>query len=164
MGRVLAPYGVHGWVKARAFTTSPAGLLVYRVWWLAKDESAWREFAVLETRQHADTVVAQLDGLTQREEVLPWRGAMIAVPRAALPAPSTGEVYLADLVGLAVVNRAGANLGRVKGLLETGAHPVLRVARVGEGSGERLIPLTPAHVDAIDLQLGRIVVDWQLDY
>jgi 16S rRNA processing protein RimM len=102
--------------------------------------------------------------LTQREEVLPWRGAMVAVPRAALPAPGAGEVYLADLVGLAVVNRAGADLGCVVGLLETGAHPVLRVAHEGVGASERLIPLTVAHVDAIDLDLGRIVVDWQLDY
>jgi ribosomal 30S subunit maturation factor RimM len=41
---------------------------------------------------------------------------------------------------------------------------VLRVAREGVGGGERLIPLTAAHVDAIDLAAGRIVVDWQLDY
>jgi 16S rRNA processing protein RimM len=166
MGRLLAPYGVHGWVKARTFTGAPAGLLAYRAWWLAKDESAWREFAVLEARQHSDTVVARLDGLTRREEVMPWRGAMVAVPRAALPAPGAGEVYLADLVGLAVVNRAGASLGCVTGLLETGAHPVLRVTReaVGVGAGERLIPLTPVHVDAIDFELRRIVVDWQLDY
>jgi 16S rRNA processing protein RimM len=163
MGRVLAPYGVHGWVKARTFTTSPAALVAYRAWWLAKDES-WREFAVLEARQHANTVVARLDGLTRREEVMEWRGAMIAVPRAALPELVAGEVYLADLVGLAVVNRAGADLGCVTGLLETGAHPVLRVARQGVGAAERLIPLTAAHVDAIDLGLRRIVVDWQLDY
>jgi 16S rRNA processing protein RimM len=164
MGRVLAAYGVHGWVKARTFTTSPAGLLAYRAWWLAKDDGVWHEFAVLEAREHADTVVARLEGLTRREEVMPWRGAMVAVPRAALPAPGAGEVYLADLVGLAVVNRADVDLGCVIGLLETGAHPVLRVAREGVGGGERLIPLTAAHVDAIDLAAGRIVVDWQLDY
>jgi len=164
MGRVLGPYGVHGWVKARTFTASPAGLIGYRSWWLAKDTGAWREFAVVEARRHADTVVASLEGLTRREEAMPWRGAMVAVPRTALPAPGAGEVYLADVVGLAVVNRAGAILGRVTGLLETGAHPVLRVAAEGAGADERLIPLTPAHVDAIDLELGRIVVDWQLDY
>jgi 16S rRNA processing protein RimM len=164
MGKVLAAYGVQGWLKARTFTASPAGLLAYRAWWLAKDDAAWREFAVLEARQHSGTVVARLEGLNGREEVAPWRGAAIAVPRAALPATGAGEVYLADVVGLMVVNRAGATLGHVTGLLETGAHPVLRVAREGGEGGERLIPLTPAHVDAIDLALARIVVDWQLDY
>jgi len=164
MGRVLAPYGVRGWLKVRTFTASPTGLLAYGAWWLAKDDRPAREFRVLEARQHSDTVVAQLEGLSGREEVMPWRGATIAVPRAALPPPGTGEVYLSELVGLTVINRAGAALGTVTGLLETGAHPVLRVAGEGTEGRERLIPLTPVHVDAIDLTLGRVVVDWQLDY
>ena len=164
MGRVLAPYGVRGWLKARAFTASPAGLLAYRAWWLTKGDGACREFKVLEARQHSDTVVAQLEGLSEREEVMPWRGSTIAVPRAALPPLGAGEVYLGELVGLTVVNRSGATLGRVTGLVETGAHPVLRVAGDGEGPGERLIPLVPAYVDAIDPGEARIVVDWPLDY
>jgi 16S rRNA processing protein RimM len=164
MARVLGAYGLRGWLKARPFSASPAGLLEYPAWWLGKDDGAWREFAVLEARQHADTLVAHLDGLNVREQVGPWRGASIAVPRAALPALGAGEVYLAELVGLTVVNRSGATLGRTTGVLETGAHPVLRVARDGSESGERLIPLVPAYVDAIDLGLARIVVDWPLDY
>ncbi|HEX8010316.1 MAG TPA: ribosome maturation factor RimM [Casimicrobiaceae bacterium] len=164
MGRVLAPYGLRGWLKARAFTASPAGLLAYRVWWLAKEEGAWREFAVREARAHADALVAELEGLGTREQAARWRGATIAVPRAALPPLGRGEVYLADLVGLAVVNRAGVTLGRVTGVLETAAHPVLRIAREGNNPGERLIPLVPAHVDAIELDRARILVDWALDY
>jgi len=164
MGRVLAPYGLRGWLKARTFTASPAGLLAYPAWWLGKDGVAWREFTVLEAREHSDTVVAHLDGLSVREQVVPWRGASIAVPRAALPALGAGEVYLAELVGLTVVNRMGATLGRATGVLDTGAHPVLRVAREAGEAGERLIPLVPAYVDAIDLAHARIVVDWPLDY
>jgi 16S rRNA processing protein RimM len=49
----------------------------------------------------------------------------------------------------------------VAGLRDTGAHPVLR----GESDGgERLIPMVPAYVDAIEPAAGRIVVDWQEDY
>ena len=164
MARVLGPYGIRGWLKARTFTASPAGLLAYPTWWLGNDDGPWREFTVLEAREHSDTVVAHLDGLSVREQVGPWRGANIAVPRAALPRLSEGEVYLAELVGLTVVNRTGATLGRATGVLDTGAHPVLRVARDGGESGERLIPLVPAYVDAIDLGHARIVVDWPLDY
>jgi 16S rRNA processing protein RimM len=164
MGRVLGPYGIRGWLKARTFTASPAGLLTYQTWWLGKDEGVWREFTVLEARPHADTVVAHLDGLSVPEQVGPWRGASIAVPRAALAALGAGEVYFAELVGLTVVNRTGATLGRATGVLDTGAHPVLRVARDGGESSERLIPLVPAYLDSIDLGLGRIVVDWPLDY
>jgi hypothetical protein len=60
------------------------------------------------------------------------------------------------LLGLTVMNRSAQVLGRVEGLLESGAHPVLRVA--GNDGRERLIPLVPAFLDAIDADNGRIVV------
>ena len=165
MGRVLGPYGVQGWIKARTFTASPDGLLAYRTWWLATGDDRWCEFAVIEARVHADALVARLEGVNRREEVAPWRGAAIGVPRGSLPTLAAGEVYLDDLVGLAVINRSGVKLGRVGSVLETGAHPVLRVAAEECGSGvERLIPLVPVYVDAIDVTGGRIVVDWQPDY
>ena len=103
MGRILAPYGVNGWIKARAFTASPETLIAYRSWWLAGNDGAWRELAVLEARKHAESVLARLEGVNRREEASAWRGASIGVPRSALPALGHGEVYLADLVGLIVV-------------------------------------------------------------
>jgi len=162
MGRVIAPYGVRGWVKVRPFTSSPDALIGHRRWWLAKEEGAWREFRVDAASRHAGSVLAGLEGLGAREDAAAWRGAWVGIPRSALPAPDRGEVYLADLVGLDVVNRQGEGLGRVASLVETTAHPVLRVED-GERS-ERLIPLVDAYVDAIDVGAGRIVVDWRTDY
>jgi 16S rRNA processing protein RimM len=159
MGRVLAPYGVKGWIKLRAFTSSPDALIGQRRWWLATKDVGWQEFALIDARRHADALVAQLDGLSKREDAAAWQGAAIGVPRSALPQLAEGEVYLADLIGLAVVNRQGEPLGYVAGLLETPAHPVLRIE--GGGGTEELIPLVPAYVDAIEVDSGRIVVDWR---
>lgn len=165
MGRVSAPYGVQGWIKARAYTALPDALLGYRAWWLGADDKGWREFTVLEARLHAATVVARLEGLNRREDAALWRGAAIGVPKALLPPLAAEEVYWADLVGLAVINRSGVMLGQVAAVLETGAHPVLRVAPAGGApGGERLIPLVPAYVDAVDVAGARIVVDWQPEY
>ena len=72
-----------------------------------------------------------------------------------------GEFLWSDLLGMRVVNRSGQALGEVVGVLDTGAHPVLRIAREG---GERLVPFVGAHVDAIDAADRRIDVDWELDY
>ena len=164
MARVLAPYGIQGWIKARTYTASIATLLDHPKWWLApaREADAWREFTVRAARQHGDTLVAALDGVADREAALQWRGAWVAVPRSALPEPDTGEYYWSDLVGLAVVNRAAEKLGRVSTVLDTGAHPVLRVE--AEDGSARLIPVVAAYVDAIDLGAGRIMVDWPADY
>jgi 16S rRNA processing protein RimM len=164
MARVLAPYGIQGWIKARPYTASITTLLNYTSWWLApaRAAEAWREFAVRAARQHGDTLVAALDGVADREAALPWRGAWVAVPRSALPEPGTGQLYWSDLIGLVVVNRAAENLGRVSKVLETGAHPVLQVE--SQDGGARLIPVVAAYVDAIDPATGRIMVDWPADY
>jgi 16S rRNA processing protein RimM len=164
MARVLGPYGIQGWIKARPYTASIAALLDYTTWWLAPagDADAWRALTVRSARQHADTLVAALDGVADREAALQWRGAWVAVPRSALPSPKAGEFYWSDLVGLAVVNRAAETLGRVSKVLETGAHPVLQVE--SEDGAERLIPVVAAYVDGIDPAAGRITVDWPADY
>jgi ribosomal 30S subunit maturation factor RimM len=63
---------------------------------------------------------------------------------------------------MAVVNRAGKRLGDVVGFIDTGAHPIVRVAEAG--APERLIPWVPRYVDRVDAQARRIDVDWAEDY
>jgi 16S rRNA processing protein RimM len=99
--------------------------------------------------------------VTTREAAQTLRGFVVGVPRAALPKAAPDEHYWGDLIGLVVVNRAAQTLGHVVAVLDTGAHPVLRIQ--GDG-GERLIPLVDAYVDAIEPAAGRIVVDWREDY
>jgi len=166
MGRVLAPYGVHGWLKVRPLSAAPDALLGHVRWWVQRGPGkAWEACAALESRVHSDTLVARVEGIDSREAAMAWRGALIGVPRADLPAAAEGEVYLADLVGLDVVNREGQVLGVVVAVDDFGAHPVLRVRAGPEGGGrERLIPFVVAHVDDVDLSARRIGVDWGSDY
>jgi len=166
MAKVLAPYGVHGWIKTRPFSEAPEALLGYERWWLRDAGSTeWHEVEPVDGRVHSGLVLAQLATIDTREAALALRGAEIGVPRNAMPALEGGAVYWADLIGLAVVNRAGIALGQVVEVREYGAHPVLRVAPgPAEGPAERLIPLVAAHVERIDLSARRIDVDWQPDY
>jgi 16S rRNA processing protein RimM len=117
---------------------------------------------VVSARIHADTLLAEIEGLTDSESSAAWRGALVGVPRAKLPRLRKGEMYWADLIGFAVVNRDGEQLGTVVGMLDTAAHAILRVG--GEDGRERLIPLVPAFLDAIETEARRVLVDWQLDY
>jgi 16S rRNA processing protein RimM len=164
MGRLTAPYGIKGWIKARPFTAVPDALLDYDRWWLAKPErdNAWREFRVLESRLHVDTVVAQLEGIAVREDAMAWRGALVGVPRDSLPSAPSGEYYRDELVGFGVVNRDGQALGSVAGFLDSGAHPILQVH--GDDGRVRLIPWVHAYIDTVDIGARRILVDWPLDF
>ncbi len=76
------------------------------------------------------------------------------------PRPGRSEHYLHDLLGLEAVNREGVALGRVDGFLEMPAHPVM-VLR--DGKVERLVPMVPERLVAVDLAAGRVTVDWHQD-
>lgn len=159
MGRVGVPFGVRGWVKVHAYTEHSDSLLDYPAWWLGRN-GQWREYEVLACDVHPKTLVAHLAGCDDRDAAVALRGCEIAVPRDSLPQTADDEYYWADLIGLKVVNTEQQELGRVSGLLETGANDVLVV----QGERERLIPFVSQVVLEVDLTTGLIRVDWGLDY
>ena len=169
MGRVAAPYAVKGWLKIQPFTAYLGSLLDYDRWWLGHAEGSgakagWREYRVLEGKVHGQTLLAQLEGVDDRSASEALKGLEVAVDRAEFPDADEGEYYWADLIGLEVVNTEGVALGKVEGLMETGAHDVLRVADEREGLRERLIPFVDAYVREVDMMGRRILVEWGVDW
>jgi 16S rRNA processing protein RimM len=169
MGRVIAPYGVKGWVKVHAYTEDKATLLDYAAWWIRpragspNAEVGWQEFAIEASREHGAALIAQIAGIGDREAAAALKGADIGVPRATLPPAEENEIYYSDLVGLVVMNRQGVCLGLVAKVQDFGAHPVLCVTDEATAV-ERMIPFVAVYVDGVDVAAGRIDVDWQLDY
>ena len=160
MGRVVAPYGVKGWIKVAPFSAAPDALTRFPRWRIDGPDG-WQEAEVAEATVHGANVIARLAGYGDRDSAAKLRGREVGVGREALPAAGQNEYYWADLVGLKVVNGAGEPLGTVTALFSNGAHDVMRVdAEVGE----RLVPFVAAVVRSVDLAARRIEVDWGLDW
>jgi 16S rRNA processing protein RimM len=158
MGRIMAPFGVKGWVRVEPYTAATRNLLDYPTWWIGVGrEHGWQAFDLTEGRPHGRALVVKLEGCDDRDAAGLLSGRMIAVPREALPLPPEGEYYWVDLIGLAVVNMAGQALGRVTAILETGANDVLVVA---DGGRERLVPFTAQVVREVDYKARVLRVDW----
>ncbi len=160
MGRVLAPFGVRGWVRIQPFTEQPLALADFARWWLQKC-GEWREVEIAQCAPHGAYMVARFAGCDNPEQAARYRGSEIAVPREALPEPGKDRYYEADLIGLRVVNQAGEELGRIDSMLENGAHPVMRVRWEG---GERLLPWVQDVVQEVQLEAGEVRVDWRSDW
>jgi 16S rRNA processing protein RimM len=161
MGRVAAAHGIRGWVKIQPFTEYLDSLLDYQRWWIGPEHGPWREVKVLQCEAHNKTVAAHLVDCPDRNAAEKLKGLLIAVPRSSLPEQADGEYYWSDLIGLAVVDTAGASLGSVVNLLETGANEVLCVQ--GD-SGEILIPFVASAIKQVDMANKVIRVDWSADY
>lgn len=161
VGRVAGVYGVRGWIKVVSAAEPPEAILDYAVWQLRGDDGAWRPRTLIAGRLHGKGVLAQLADCDDRDTARTLIGAAVAVPRSEMPDPGAGRFYWADLEGLAVKTTAGAALGVVDHLIETGANDVLVV----RGERERLIPYAwDAVVKTVDLDRGVIVVDWDPDF
>lgn len=171
VGRILGAWGVKGGIRVKPFAADPQALFSSKRWYLQPPESVLPQgnrvarplpalLRVVQAREHGDGVVATVHDIDDRDAAQALAGARVFVPRASFPTPDEGEFYWVDLIGLAVANRAGVELGNVSGLIETGPHCVLRVQAQGTEARERLIPFVAAYVDAVDLPGRRITVDW----
>jgi 16S rRNA processing protein RimM len=158
LGRVGAPFGVQGWVKVFSYTDPPEGIVSYPAWDIVRGTEI-RRMTVLESKRAGQGMAVRLEGIDSREAAQMLSGAEVQLDRSELPAPEAGTYYWHDLVGLAASNRDGQALGRVEEILEFPAHPVL----VLRGDRERLVPLVPERLVAVDLAAGTVTVDWHPD-
>lgn len=165
LGRIVAPFGVQGWVRIHPFGDDPLSWRRMAHWWLSAEDGArdeyWKPFRLRSCRAHGKSLVASFEEVPDRNAAEAIAGHFVGAPREALPEPAKDEYYWGDLVGLEVVNEAGEALGSVSGLLSTGAHDVLHVQ---DGDTERLIPFVAAYVLEVDLAARTIRVAWEKDW
>lgn len=163
VAHITGAFGLAGWVRLSPYSNDAGALLHARTWWLDKPEM--RDVEVLQARMQGDDLVAHLMGVEGRDASEALKGATVHVRRAHFPALDDGEFYWVDLIGHAVENLRGESLGVVTGLMDNGAHPILRVAILGsEKSQELLIPFVDKFVADVDTAGKRIKVDWEREY
>ena len=112
-------------------------------------------------RLQGKNVIAQIDGVEDRDLAAELIGSKIYIEPGQLPKLAEGEYYWSDLIGMKVESLESEPLGTVETMMETGANDVM----VLQGDRERLIPFVIDEiVREVDLANKRVVVDWQPDY
>jgi len=160
LGRIRGAHGVRGWLRVQSFTEAREALADFPRWMLG-DGEVWREYRLEQAEPHADGLLVRLEGVADRDRAQALRGKRVAVWRRELPALPSGEHYWSDLEGLTVTTPQGAVLGVVERLFETGANDVMVVS----GERERLIPFVLGEVvRGVDLEAGRVEVDWDPEF
>lgn len=165
IGRVGGVYGVKGWVRIHSFTEPEENLLGYESWKI-RHKGQWQPIVIETGRRHGRGLVAHIEGVDDRTAAELLKGSEIAIPQSDLAQLPEGDYYWRQLEGLQVW-AAGELLGRIDHMLETGSNDVM-VVMPCEGSRderERLIPWLPGSVvTAVDLEAGRIQVDWDMEF
>lgn len=161
LGKVVGVHGIRGEVKLESYTEPRMQIFRYQPWQLGAATGP-RIIAGSRGRTQGKGIVATLPGIEDRDAAAALIGSEIRVSRSALPKAGPDEYYWTDLEGLEVVTVEGRALGAVSHLIATGANDVLVVK---DAERERLIPFVPGQfVTAVDLEGGRITVDWDPEF
>ncbi len=155
IGVISTTHGVAGEVKVRPTTDDIRRFqdLDSVIMNSGRDE---RELHVIGARASKGQVILKFEEFTNANEVEPFRGAELYVPRADAIDLDEGEHFIADLVGMRVVSTEGEMLGTLADVMQTGANDVYVVADP-EGK-ELLFPAIRDCVKNIDTEAGVITV------
>ena len=119
VGRISGVFGIKGWVKVFSFTDARENILNYSPWLLKKD-SETRAVNVIDGKLQGKAVVAQLDGVNDRDQAASLMGWDIFITPDQLPKVAKDEYYWSDLIGLTVETNLGVQLGIVDSLAGNG--------------------------------------------
>jgi 16S rRNA processing protein RimM len=112
-------------------------LEIERVWW------------------HGEKLILKFRGIDSMTAAESLAGADVSIPASERPALPDNEVYLSDLIGCEVVDRAtGRSIGTVSGWQDSAGAPLLVLA-----DSPVLIPFVRAICREIDIAGKRIVID-----
>ncbi len=151
VGRILAPWGIKGGIKAQVVTDFPdrftPGELVYL---------DGQRLEIETCHSHKGHLLVKFAAIDTRQDAEKLRGRDLTIPRDELRPLPEGEYYAFQLVGLDVVTREGKNVGRIVDIMTTASNDVYIV----KGKrGELLIPAIEDVVKSIDLEGGKIVIE-----
>ena len=159
VGRIRRAHGVFGVVVVEAMTAGAAEVFVpgrQLVAGTTRGDAAVPEkvLRVEMAEPFQGGFRVQFDAISGRNEADRWRNRCVLAVRSDLPEPGENEIYLHDLIGLAVLDRNGEAIGPVETYYELPQDIMIEVARA---DGSVMIPYR--FVTEVDIEGKRVVVD-----
>lgn len=154
LGVITGVHGIQGEVKLKSFTADPGAIASYG----PLDASNGTVLEIKSLKPHKDQFRARIEGVTDRNAAEAIRGLELSVARDRLPEPADDEVYHADLIGLAVLDTNGTQIGTVMDIVDFGAGELIEL-KLQDVKSTVLMPFNRQTVPDIDLDAGTLVID-----
>lgn len=147
VGLLRRPHGVRGDILFTVTTDFPERLRPGTLVFFGDDK---REIKITRRRPHNDGILFGFEGIATPEQAAKYTGKTVFVRAEDRPPLPEGEYYHHQIIGLDVFDEAGASLGVVSEILETGANDVYVVKN--PAGREILLPALEQVVLEIDLE------------
>lgn len=147
--RVTTTHGVKGAVRLENRCDSPAALARLKAMYIREKDGSYRKLTVASASVQKQMVLASFKEIATMEEAIVLRDTVLYADRADIPLPR-GAHFIADLMGLAVLDDAsGKMLGHIEDVISPAGQNIY-VIRREEGEGTFMIPAVPAFIKNVD--------------
>lgn len=153
VGQVLRPHGVRGEVVIRVITEHPERLTERDMLYVGEDYTPRR---LTRARRHHKKMLLTFEGITGRDEADMLREQNLYIHRDDAIPLEDGEYYLYQIQGMRVITDEGQTLGRISGLIETGANDVYEITT--DQGEEILLPAIPQVILNVDVDANVMTV------
>lgn len=147
-GQIVNTHGIHGEVRIVPWADSPEFLRGFSTLYVDGAPKS-----VLSARVHKGSVIAKLDGVDTVEQAMLLKGKTVQIRRADAKLPE-GTFFLADIIGLDVIDESGQKLGVLREVLS----PSIQQVYVVDGEREIMIPAVPEFILETSIAGGYIKV------
>lgn len=147
-GQIVNTHGIHGEVRIVPWADSPDFLCRFSTLYVDG-----KPIEVASSRVHKGSVIARLHGVDTVDQAMALKGKTAQIRRADAKLPD-GAFFLADIIGLDVVDEAGNKLGILKEVLS----PSFQQVYVVEGEREIMIPAVPEFIFETNIEAGYLKV------
>jgi 16S rRNA processing protein RimM len=159
VGRLRKAHGVRGEISMEVLTDFPERLSTRKSVYVGDDHLPLQ---VTRMRWKDRLMLFSFAGYNDCDQVNLLRNELVYVRRDELPPLPEGKYYHYQLLGLAVRDETGNQLGNLEEILETGANDVYVVR--AEGKEDLLLPAIGDVILQVDLEVGVLVVrppEWE---
>ena len=153
-GRVCAPHGVRGVLKVESWCDDSKVLASARRVFLASPDGKYKELKVLSGSPTGRFALLRIEGVETREDAQSYKNKTLYFRREDIRLKA-GQVLLADIIGLPVIDR---DTGRVYGEVSDIDDGVrYRLYTVKTEKGSVILPAVPEFIKEIDAERGVFV-------
>jgi len=153
IGQIVRPHGVRGEVGMKIITKFPEHLAEIETVYLGPQHNP---FQIEQIRRHREGMIVKLKSLKTLEDAEILRGMFVQIRLADAVPLKDGENYFYQLRGIRVTTENESELGRLTGLIETGANDVYIITTPDQR--EILLPAIPDVILKIDVAQRVMVV------
>jgi len=147
-GRIVNTHGVRGEVKIQVWLDSPEFLRSFKRLYI--DEKCVK---LLSGRVHKGFLIALLEGCEDVNAAMVLKNKTVYIDRSDAKLPR-GAYFIQDIIGAAVIDENGNEVGKLTDVMETPASNIYIV----KGETEHLIPAVDEFVLKVDANKGEILV------